>query len=71
MAYLSLVCLPSRGEDIENKEAIVQELEVGKEAIVQELTTLGKVILYTKDASDFNYFLPPESQALFDSLASP
>lgn len=32
MSYLSLVCLPSRGEEIENKEVIIQELEVGKEA---------------------------------------
>jgi hypothetical protein len=32
-SYLTChICLPSRGEEIENKEVIIQELEVGKEA---------------------------------------
>uniref|UniRef100_A0A8C9UMY9 Uncharacterized protein n=1 Tax=Spermophilus dauricus TaxID=99837 RepID=A0A8C9UMY9_SPEDA len=65
----SFICLPSRGEEIENKDVIIQELEVRKEAdnFWESYSFLqGYIHIQTS-----NYFLQTESQTPLDNLASP
>lgn len=64
------ICLPSRGEEIEDKEVIIQELEVGKKS-----DNFWRNYLLLKPRMDphpdFCYFPQTESQTLPGKLVSP